>query len=384
MEDRMMHRAHPSLVVVVLLLAALLSVVVPSASAATIVARPVRLNLEFPAAFTVAPDGRIFYGERFTGEIHIYNPATGTDTLFFDVPGVPPPPTSSGGGALGPAHVAGGEQGLLGLALHPHYPSNPKVYAFVTREAPGGHENHIIRLTDSGGKGTAMWVMFRIPSVALFHNGGRMLFGPDRKLYVVVGDNASNRNAQDLSVPYGKILRMEPWGAVPPDNPFPNNRVWAYGIRNGFGFDFDPVTGRLWETQNGPQCNDELNRIIKGMNYGWGPRATCSTPPMPPLNTNRDGPSPVLPLRWYSPPIAPTGAVFCTGCDLGTASEGTLFFGAFNGGHVRRVTLNGARLSVASQTVVFKHRIGIISMEAGPDGTLYVSDRSGIYRLVLM
>jgi glucose/arabinose dehydrogenase len=229
-----------------------------------------------------------------------------------------------------------------------------------------------------------MTVVFRIPSVSSNHNGGRILFGPDGKLYVVVGDNASSRNAQNLSVPYGKILRMEPWGAIPSDNPFPNNRVWAYGIRNGFGFDFDPMTGRLWETQNGPQCNDELNRIFAGRNYGWGRTATCSTPPMPPANTNRDGPSPVFPLRWYSPSIAPTGAVFCNGCDLGPGSHGAVFFGAFIGGHVRRVTLNAARTGVASQGVVFKHRTSILSMEAGPDGTLYFSDRSGIYRLAFV
>jgi glucose/arabinose dehydrogenase len=176
-------------------------------------------------------------------------------------------------------------------------------------------------------------------------------------------------------------------GRAAPGNPFINSttrdrRIFAFGIRNSFGFTFDPQTGKLWQSENGPECNDEINRIPKGANMGWGPRETCSG--TAPRNTNNSGPTPrILPKRWYTPTIAPTGAVFCHRCGLGSASGGRLFFGAFNYPHgIRRVTLTSNRLDVASQSVVFRHSEGVLSMEAGPTGAIYFSDTHAIYRLV--
>ena len=105
--------------------------------------------------------------------------------------------------------------------------------------------------------------------------------------------------------PRGKILRLTRDGEAAPGNPF-GSRVWAFGIRNSFGLAFDPVTGNLWETENGPECNDELNRIVRGGNYGWGPAADCGSA-TPPSDTNRDGPSPILPLALVHPDHRPDG-----------------------------------------------------------------------------
>lgn len=350
-------------------LAALLLGAVPAESAAapSITARAVATGLAYPAAFTFDPGGRIFYGERYSGQIRIFDPDTTGDDLFFTI-----------------SNVAGdGEQGLLGIALHPGYPVKPYVYAYATRVVSGRRRNQILRITDSGGTGSDAKVIFTSKTVSgSYHDGGRILFGPGGLLFAVVGEAHSSANAQNLDNQAGKILRMTPTGRAAPGNPF-DNRIWAYGIRNSYGFDFDPETGRLWETDNGPACNDELNRIIGGRNYGWGPSETCSTPPDPPRNTNRDGPSPVLPKLWYTPAIAPTGAAFCDGCGLGSVSEGRLFFGAYNTGQIRRIRLTDSRLGVRSQSVVFTHDEGILSMEAAPDGTLYFSDTGAIYELVL-
>ena len=336
-------------------------------------------GLDFPAAFTVAPDGRIFYGERFTGEIRIFDPRTSSNSLFFTIPNVPAPASY---GPASPNHAAGGEQGLLGLALHPDYPSAPYVYAFATREFSGIHRNQILRITASGGTGFGMKVLLSEDAIA-YHNGGRILFGPDKKLYAVIGERGEPANAQNLSVRVGKILRMTPAGTVPADNPYAGSYVFAYGIRNSYGFDFDPQTSRLWETENGPHCNDELNMIVARGNYGWGHSQTCATPPAPPKNTHQDRPSPIHPKRWFNPVIAPTGAAFCSGCGLGTGSGGRLFFGAWKTGEVRKVTLGASRAGVASQSVVYKHPSGVLSLETGPDGAIYFSDVSGIYKLVL-
>ncbi|MGH2819400.1 MAG: PQQ-dependent sugar dehydrogenase [Actinomycetota bacterium] len=340
-------------------------VVHPSGSrAASIQARPVRGGLQFPAAFTFAPDGKIFYGERFTGEIHIIDRAAGTDRVFARVTNL----------------ATEGEQGLLGVALHPDYPDTPSVYVFATRLVQGDPRNHIIRFTRSGGSITSR-VIFRAAAGGS-HNGGRILFGPDRRLYAVIGELGQPSNAQDLSRNVGKVLRMTAAGGIPADNPFADSRVFSYGLRNSFGAAFDPVTGRLWETENGPRCNDELNRIRRGGNFAWGPSQTCQTPPSPPANTNRDGPNRILPERFYTPTTAPTGAVFCSSCGLGPNSGGRLFFGEFNTGRIRRVTLGPRRLGVVEQSVVLGRAEGILGMERAPRGTIFFSDRTAIYRLV--
>jgi aldose sugar dehydrogenase len=356
----------------VVLLTAVTSILVagmagsPSQSSpAAVGAEPVATGLNFPAAFTFALDGRIFYGERLTGEIRIYDPGTGGDTLFATITKL----------------STRGEQGLLGLALHPNYPSTPFVYAYATRTQPS-LQNQILAFRDDGGVGRKPRLIWAGDTVAGdYHDGGRILFGPDSQLYAVVGEGHDSSNAQDLTNDAGKILRMAPNGAIPPDNPIPGSRIWAYGVRNSYGFNFDPLTDNLWQTENGPECNDELNRILKGANDGWGPHETCSTPPPPPMNTNQDGPDPVLPQRWFTPTIAPVGMAFCVGCGIASA-EGTFLFGAYNDAKVRQVALSADRLTITNVTVVYTHPSFLLSMERGPDGALYFSDVSGIWKLV--
>ena len=323
-----------------------------------ITAIPIVTGLAYPAAFTIAPDGRIFYGERLTGNIRVYNPVDHSNKLFGVIPGV----------------QSQGERGLLGLALQAA--AFPIVYAYATRLVNGTPTNQILKVA------AVPTVIFtsNVPSQQI-HNGGRILFGPDGDLYAVIGEAGNPSNSQDLSRHGGKILRMTATGAVPPGNPFQGNLVWSYGHRNSFGFTFDPLTGRLWETENGPECNDELNLINAGANYGWGPHESCSSPPPPPANTNQDGPSPTMPLAWFTPTIAPTGTAFCVGCGL-PSSEGTLFFGAYNTNTITRVVLDASRTGIVSMQAVYTHPNPILSMERGPDKAIYFSDPSGIYKLV--
>lgn len=206
------------------------------------------------------------------------------------------------------------------------------------------------------------------------------MFGPGGFLFAVVGEAANPGNSQNLDNDAGKILRMTATGGIPPDNPF-GNLVWAYGIRNSFGFDFDPLTQLIWESENGPFCNDELNLIDRGANLGWGPTWTCDTPPPPPENTNQDGPDPVLPAAWYETVFAPVGVAFCDGCGI-TDADGDLFFGGWLDSAVRQVTLTADRMGVASQAVVYTHSGRPISFEVGPDGAVYFSDTVSIWKLI--
>jgi glucose/arabinose dehydrogenase len=344
-----------------LVLAAGLVLVTAVPARAAVGAQQVAGGLEFPAAFTFASDGRIFYAERFTGQIRIFDPATSQDTLFFTLPGV----------------ATSGEQGVLGIALHPRYPTRPFVFLYYTFTGP---QNRIVRLRDAGGTGADLRTLVNLPASSI-HNGGVIHFGPDRMLYAVVGDVANPANAQDLASPAGKVLRMTAAGRPPRGNPFAGSLVYSFGHRNMFGFGWDPSTRRLWLTENGPNCNDEVNDVLPGGNYAWGPNQTCSG--TAPGNTNQDGPMPrLLPEVFYGPPmIAPTGGVFCSGCGL-TGFEGTFVFGAWNDGVLRSLTLDAQRDDVASQAVVYDHPSGVLAVERGPTGAIYFSDSDQIFKLV--
>ena len=332
-----------------------------------IVAEPIAVGLDHPATFVFADDGALYYGERLTGEIRRIDPVSGDDSSVYTIPDV--------------VGELSNEQGLVGVSLPPSFPERPWLYAYATRLVDGVARDQVLRIAMDGNHGTSMRLILDVQAAGERHNGGRLLFGPDGMLYVVVGETYDPTLAQDLSVNGGKVLRMTPNGTVPDDNPVAGSLVFSYGNRNSFGLAFDPLSGDLWETENGPECNDELNRIVPGRNHGWGPSATCSGDA--PRNTNQDGPRPVLPERFYPTTIAPTGIAFCDGCGLGSTREGHLFFGAFNTGDIHEVTLSADRSKVARDTTPFNHGNLVLSLESAPDGTLYFSDGIGIYRLEL-
>ena len=163
------------------------------AGTATIHPHRIAGNLDQPVAFTFTPNGRIFYVEKASGEIRLLNPATDHKPLFFDV-----------------SHVlSDGERGMLGIALHPNYPQRPFVYVYATRNVNGHARNQILKLTNVHGNGRHMKVIWSAPAANGYHNGGRILFGPDGMLYAFMGDGHDSSNAQDLTNnDRGKLLRM--------------------------------------------------------------------------------------------------------------------------------------------------------------------------------
>ncbi len=327
-----------------------------------------------PVGFTFTPNGRIVYLERDTGRVRLLNPRTGHDRILYRFTGV----------------NAEGERGALGVALHPDWPQRPFVYVYVSR-APGSAplRNQLVRLRLAHGRLRGARVLLNSPIVQTNHNGGRILFGPDRRLYLVIGDGGADPGtAQDAGDVRGKILRLKPDGSVPASNPIAGNPLWSFGHRNSIGMAFDPVSGNLWETENGPECNDEINLIAKGGNFAWGPSENCSG--ASPGDTNQDGPDPKhLPETWFSPTIAITGIAFCDGCGLGAAFEGDLIFGCANGNCVTNVgplgdaDLTSGRAGLAADpTRIDTTWSGpIYSLEVAPDHRIYASDAQGIYRL---
>lgn len=312
----------------------------------------------WPTAVAFTPDGgKLFYVERFTGEVRRYNFENKRNTLWGRVPNIA---------------TNGSETGLLGIAVDPRWPSVRRIYVYYTTANPFG--NRIVRLRwDSDGTPTRS-TLLRIPAAGN-HNGGVIHFGPDGRLYAVTGDAAVPSRSQDTSGNAGKVLRMTRGGAVPNDNPFPGQYAFSYGHRNSFGFTFDPRNGRLWQTENGPECDDKVNFVRAGRNYGWGPASDCP-------NTTESGPSPTPPEVVWNPLIAPTGATFCDGCQLGSANQGRLLVGSWNDGMIRRLTLNADRNGVVRQGALYDNAGGVLAVESRPGGRVFFSDQNGIYRLV--
>ncbi len=168
-----------------------------------------------------------------------------------------------------------GEAGLLGLAVHPGYPKSPYIYAMYTYQSKGKMFNRIIRLKDEGKNGRIERTIIESIPGGVFHNGGRIGFGPDGMLYITTGETFSADLAKDISSLAGKILRITPEGDIPPDNPFGNSPVYSFGHRNPQGIAWHPETGALFGSEHGPSgefgkfANDEINIIEKGGNYGW-------------------------------------------------------------------------------------------------------------------
>ena len=214
-------------------------------------------GVEIPWSIAFAPDDRIFFTER-VGRLRVVEDGRLLATPFAT-----------------PEVTAIGEGGLLGVALDPQFGENSLVYVYHTYTEGRRIFNKIIRFKDSGNKGVEpVTIIDQIPG-ARNHNGGRIKFGPDGKLYVGTGEAGRRELAQDLNSLGGKILRINPDGSIPEDNPFPNSPIFTLGHRNPQGLDWHPESMRLYSAEHGPSgeggqfAHDEINIIEAKNNYGW-------------------------------------------------------------------------------------------------------------------
>jgi glucose/arabinose dehydrogenase len=161
-----------------------------------------------------------------------------------------------------------GESGLMGMAFHPSFESEPYVYVAHSYRSGAGTRNRLVRLRYEGGSlGQPETLLEAIPG-ARNHDGARLAFGPDGFLYMTTGDAGQASSAQELGSLAGKVLRLTPEGAPAPGNPF-GSPVFSYGHRNPQGLVFHPVTGVLYSAEHGPSDNDEVNLILARGDYGW-------------------------------------------------------------------------------------------------------------------
>lgn len=313
----------------------------------------------FPSAMAFTPAGdRLFYTERFSGKIRIYD--TVARTLL-------PDPFAT----VEVFTTFEDERGLLGIAPDPSFETNRFVYVF---HHPSSDSGRITRFTDVNNVGINPTVVVDSIPAASIHNGGYIGFGPDGKLYVTVGENGISSNAQNLSVAPGKIHRLNPGGTIPADNPFPGSSIWSFGMRNSFGFSFHPVTGSLILSEPGPNMDDEINRIVKGGNYGWPTVQGCS-----------GDPSFFDPLLSLTPVVTPNGNLVFSSNRYPSEYLFSLFFGEWNSGRIRRSILTGSPDTKAQAPAVFLDSgvvSGVLDLKMGPDGNIWFTTPRSIRRII--
>ena len=218
-------------------------------------------HLDTPWELAFAPDGRLFFTQR-PGVVSVIE--NGNNKVWLELDSVA---------------LEVGESGLLGITLHPDFSQNGYVYmgyTYAESKAPLKLVNKLVRYREDQATKTPVFDKVLLDNIPgnYVHNIGPLEFGPDGKLYLTIGEIFLPELAQDMSSLNGKILRMNDDGTIPDDNPFPDSYIYSLGHRNPQGLAFNPETGALWSTEHGPSeeqgcCNDEINLIKAGANYGW-------------------------------------------------------------------------------------------------------------------
>ena len=312
-------------------------------------------GLDSPWAIAAAADGRLFITER-RGRVRVFAE-----------------------GRLSPESLAGlptiddrRQGGLMDVILDPAFAENGWIYlAYTVTDSVSAH-TQVARFTVASDGLSEMAVIFEgVPGSAKHkHFGCRLAFGADGKLYITLGERGEGPRAQDLGDLNGKVLRLNPDGSIPEDNPFvgrPDARpeIFSYGHRNPQGLALQPETGLLWVTEHGPTWNDapgggdEVNILAAAGNYGW-----------PAVHHRETAPGMIAPVLEYTPANAPAGAMIYRGGAF-PAWRGDLLFATLVGESLHRVDLEGR--AIRGEQILLEERFGRLrDVAEGADGLIYV------------
>ena len=314
-------------------------------------------GFEHPWSIVFLPDGDMLVTER-PGRLRRISPDGTTSPPLNGVPEV----FAQGGG-------------LLDLALDPDFETTGLVYLSFAEPGDGGASTAVARgRLGEAGLGDVEVIFRQQPKVAhRNHFGGRLVFAPDGTLFVTLGEQFQFDPAQNLSDHLGTIVRINPDGSVPDDNPFVDRdgalpEIWSYGHRNLEAAAIHPDTGDLWVAEMGPKGGDELNRPEAGRNYGWplvswGNHYDGRRIPDPPTRPELAGSA----YQW-TPVISPSGMVFYTGGEI-AGWRGSMLIGGLSGKAIVRVEI--AADGSAAEAERLELGVRIRDVEEGPDGAVY-------------
>ena len=339
----------------------------PTAPQSDVMVETVAEGLIHPWAIAFLPDGRMLVTER-PGRMRLVNMEGQVTAPLEGVPKV----------------FAQGQGGLLDVALAPDFQSSGTIYFSYAEPREGGRNGTTVaraRLVEGDDRPRLedVQIIFRQqPSYrADVHFGSRIVVAPDGKLFITLGERFQMQYAQDLSRHWGKVVRINPDGSVPEDNPFVGREgarpeIWSYGHRNPQAAGLHPDTGELWIVDHGPRGGDEVNVVRKGLNYGWPVINYGRHYSGQDIPEKREGME--QPLYYWDPSIAPSGMTFYT-ADRAPQWRGNLFVGALAGRHLARLVLDGEEVTAEEQLLKDLNE-RIRDVRQGPDGAIYVATDS--------
>ncbi len=331
-------------------------------------------GLHYPWGLAFLPDGRMIVTER-PGRIRI----VAQDGRLS-------PPLAGA-----PKVYASGQGGMLDIALDPNFQASGLVFISYAEPGPGGAGTAVARakLDLAGNRLTDFAVIFRqVPKTGGGrHFGSRLVFGRDGRLFVTLGERGERDRAQDPSINRGQVIRIEPDGAIPADNPFVGKagfrpEIWSWGHRNPQGAALHPDTAKLWTIEHGARGGDEVNIPEAGRNYGWPLIAYGRHYFGGRIGQGTHGEGLEQPIHYWDPSIAPSGMAFYTGTKF-PKWRGNLLVGALKFQLVARLVLDGERV-IGEERILEDLDERIRDVRQGPDGFIYLltdSDDGRILRL---
>jgi glucose/arabinose dehydrogenase len=334
----------------------------------------VAAGLEHPWGLAFLPDGRMLVTER-PGRLRI----VGND-------GALSPPLDGV-----PAVAAGGQGGLLDVVLDPAFATNRRIYLTFSEPGPDGAGTAALRArlnrTETGIEEVRVIFRQRPKSNGGRHFGSRLVFARDGSLFITTGDRGQRGWVQDFTVNRGQVIRINPDGSIPVDNPFVGRagfrpEVWSLGHRNPQGAALHPVTGELWTVEHGARGGDEINKPEAGKNYGWPVIAYGQHYSGGQIGVGHEKPGLAQPLHFWDPSIAPSGLAFYHG-DRFPKWRGNLLVGALKYQLVVRLTMTGDTIT-GEERILGGLEERIRDVRFGPDGYLYLltdSDEGRVLRI---
>lgn len=329
----------------------------------------------FPSALAFARDGRVFYTEKQTGRIRVIANGILLDAPFATVP----------------VNFAG-DRGLNGIALHPDFADNGRVYVFYTRsdstistnDPNAVIDNRVVYFVAAGNTANGGEVFVTsLPAAASTENvGGSLAFDGDERLLVGIGDVSDVFGAQAASPLVGKVLRYDENGGIPSDNPIDGSPVYAIGLRDVQGLSIDPLTGDPFVTDQNASGFQEVNRIREGRNYGWPAVIGFALAPNE-LAFATATPTYTDPLFESSTDLPSLrGCAFNPGAKYGANAVNQLFFGDPTGQQVFLCELNPARTTATARPFVGPFPNAVTAIGFTSFGTMFVATETAIFRIM--